>query len=181
MDGELTARAAGGDVNAFIDLVRPRQAALRAFCARLSADKDAADDLAQEVLLAAFESFGSFDPSRDLGVWLRGIARNKARMAWREEKTRRHALDELLRREAERRLGPDEDTSESLLVALKACVSYLSSRNRRLLDLFYCEGVPGRRLAKELRMSAEAFYTALARIRQFLRRCVTERVEEEWA
>ena len=112
---ELIARAARGDLDAFTELIRPRQAALRAFCVRLLPDGDAADDLAQEVFLAAFQSLKTFELGRDFDTWLRGIARNKIRMALRHESVRRDALDRILRREAEHRLAREPEKSEGLL------------------------------------------------------------------
>lgn len=175
---DLIARAARGDLEAFTELIRPRQAALRAFCVRLLPDGDAADDLAQEVFLAAFQSLRSFDPSRDFDTWIRGIARNKVRMALRHESVRRDALDRVLRREAENRLVREPERSEGLLDALKGCVQGLRDRIRQLLSLFYLEHVPVREAAQMLGMSEGAFYTTLTRTRQSLRRCVEQKMGE---
>ncbi|MBX2800789.1 MAG: sigma-70 family RNA polymerase sigma factor [Myxococcales bacterium] len=42
-------------------------------------DPQAAEDVCQDVVVGLVESFGSYDPSRSLGPWLRAVVRNAAR------------------------------------------------------------------------------------------------------
>jgi RNA polymerase sigma-70 factor (ECF subfamily) len=181
MERDLIAQAAAGSVDAFTELIWPRQASLRAFCARIAPSVDDADDLAQEALVAAFQSLGSFDASRGFDPWLRGIARNKARMLWRRAAVERDVLQELLLREAERRTALTQDGPDDLLEALRRCVRTLGEGSKELLELHYCRRVPGKEMAAALRMSVGAVYTALSRLRQALRKCVGERLGGEWA
>jgi RNA polymerase sigma-70 factor, ECF subfamily len=51
-------------------------------------DRYAAEDSAQEAMLAALKSLSSFDAQRPFGPWLRAIAANKARDAIRRQERR---------------------------------------------------------------------------------------------
>lgn len=91
--------AAGGDEDAFGELVRRHQAALRGFISRFLVDPEEVFDRAQEVFLQAYRSMDRFDRSQDFGRWLRGIAMNVIRQHLRSESRRRARL----RRPAETR------------------------------------------------------------------------------
>ena len=77
-DAVLLRQAAGGSPEAFALLVRTHQAAVRWYLVRCVRDPATADDLAQEVFLAAFRNLATCRSAASLGGWLRGIARNLA-------------------------------------------------------------------------------------------------------
>jgi len=77
-DAELVARAQAGSTAAFGRLVDNHQSAVRAFLRRLLADRDEADDLAQETFLAAWERIGRLHAGASVRAWLCGIAWRKA-------------------------------------------------------------------------------------------------------
>jgi RNA polymerase sigma-70 factor (ECF subfamily) len=78
-DREIAARvASSGDQQAFTLLVEKHQAAIRNYLRRLFAgDHAAADDLAQETFLAAYQKMGSWRGTAKLGTWLHTIAYRK--------------------------------------------------------------------------------------------------------
>ena len=61
---------------------------LRAFARSLTGNQEAADDLAQETLVKAWQSRASFIPGTNLKAWLFTILRNQfysdRRRAWRQ-------------------------------------------------------------------------------------------------
>jgi RNA polymerase sigma-70 factor (ECF subfamily) len=61
---------------------------LRAFARSLTGNQEAADDLAQETLVKAWQSRASFQPGTNLKAWLFTILRNQfysdRRRAWRQ-------------------------------------------------------------------------------------------------
>ena len=68
---------------------------LRAFARSLTGNQEAADDLAQETLVKAWQSRSSFIPGTNLKAWLFTILRNQfysdRRRAWRaQRRTVRH-------------------------------------------------------------------------------------------
>ena len=74
----------------FLKLLLPAQPDLKAFIASVVRDRAAADDLFQEVCLALWQSFASYDPARPFGAWARGVAGKKVLQS--HEKTRRIPL-----------------------------------------------------------------------------------------
>jgi len=86
-------RARAGSADAFAQLVRLHQQALRAFLRRLTGNHAEADDLAQEAFVFAWEKMSRFDPARGFRPWLFGIA-------WRKWRERKRGWHRLLAREA---------------------------------------------------------------------------------
>ncbi|KAB2390282.1 RNA polymerase sigma factor [Actinomadura montaniterrae] len=82
-DAELIARSLGGDVDAFMEVVRRHEAAVGAYLAR-RAGRDAAEDLLGEVWVAALASRAAYDRSfPGARPWLFGVAHNVLRRHWR--------------------------------------------------------------------------------------------------
>jgi RNA polymerase sigma-70 factor (ECF subfamily) len=75
----LLARVARGDRQAFEALYQATSATLLGICMRLLADRSEAEDVLQEVYVAAWGKAAQFDPSRAGALtWLGTIARHRA-------------------------------------------------------------------------------------------------------
>ncbi len=86
-DKELVA-AALGDKSAYALLVRRWEPPLsRYVCRILGRDKQAADDVLQEVFLKAYVNLNDFDAARPFGPWIYRIARNEAINLLRKKKS----------------------------------------------------------------------------------------------
>ena len=72
----LVALAMSGDDNAFEELVRRRQGAIRRLIHQLSGDWTIADDFAQEAFLRAWQKLRTLRAPGAFGGWLRQIAVN---------------------------------------------------------------------------------------------------------
>ena len=66
-----------GDRDAFAELVRRRQPALRGFMRRMSKDPDLADDLSQRVFIKAWQKIRTLKDPLRFGPWLNRIAVNE--------------------------------------------------------------------------------------------------------
>jgi RNA polymerase sigma-70 factor (ECF subfamily) len=77
-DAILVEAVLSGERNAFSELVGRHQRGVLAFAARMTGDREAAPDIAQETFLKAFCSLGSFDPRFRFSTWLYRIASNCA-------------------------------------------------------------------------------------------------------
>lgn len=66
--------AAGGD--AFGELVTRYQTSVFNVCYRILHERGAAEDLAQETLMRAYDRLHTFDLERDFGPWIRRVAAN---------------------------------------------------------------------------------------------------------
>jgi RNA polymerase sigma-70 factor, ECF subfamily len=85
-DPRTLARAQGGDVDAFEELVRSYQADVWRFAYHLTRDRALADDVTQEAFIRAFRFLGSYRGDAKFTSWLFRIARNCGMDALRARK-----------------------------------------------------------------------------------------------
>jgi RNA polymerase sigma factor (sigma-70 family) len=103
----------------FAPLVEAHQQAVRAFLRRLCGDPAEADDLAQEVFIAAWTSLDSFRRGADFRLWLYGIAYRKFQ-ANRRAAGRRRKREAFVAEIAETVAAPDADARLDLQKAMMA-------------------------------------------------------------
>ena len=89
-DPELIRETLGGSPLAFGKIVRLYQREVRMIISRWVRCPAAADDVAQDTFVAAYENLNRFDDQRSLRSWLIGIAKNKAKLHLRSETRRRN-------------------------------------------------------------------------------------------
>jgi RNA polymerase sigma factor (sigma-70 family) len=92
-DGDaIVAAARAGSATAFAQLVDQHQQAVRGFLRRVAADREEADDLAQETFIAAWRRLPTWRGDGELRSWLFAIA-------WRKAANGRRALFRRLARD----------------------------------------------------------------------------------
>lgn len=148
---------------------------ITALAAAVLRDVHSADDIFQQVVLAALEHRAEF---RDVGhvlAWALRAARHRAVDACRS----RHAkalpdevLDLLESPDADPADGSWSDRTE----ALHRCLAELTPSARGLLQLRYGEGLAAVDIARQLRRTADAVYQNLSRLHRGLRECVEKRL-----
>ena len=167
------------DINLFAGLVQEHQASLRVFVRSLGVEPDWVDDLAQDAFVTAYREMGSYDPERDFGKWLRGIARNLVRNELRKQGRHRRILHEGLSQhllEFGEKEEPRFDVGQ--VSALRDCVEQLPNKSRELVHSRYFEGWNASILADKFEMKAATIRQALLRIRRQLYLCINQRVKE---
>jgi RNA polymerase sigma-70 factor, ECF subfamily len=92
LDAEQMARVRAGDRDAFADLVERHKDAVVNYLARLTGDRDRAEDLAQETFLRLFRSAGGYTEQGLLRAYLFRIATNLVRSEERRERRLRWLL-----------------------------------------------------------------------------------------
>jgi len=165
----------GGHREAFYRIVRLYALPLRAYLASRVYHRDDADDLAQEVFLAALRSLSRFRPGDDFWAWLRGIARNKLLNHFRSAARREDALERfreevLQAADAEMEEEASRDRSDRI-EALLRCIALLPDRMRHVVRAGL-EGERPARLAEALQTSVGAIYTLHYRAGRLLRECM---------
>lgn len=77
-DGELALilKTKNGDLEAFGELVRTHQSLVVNFCYGMLANREDAEDLAQETFLRAFSAIKNYKPRAKFSTWLLTIAKN---------------------------------------------------------------------------------------------------------
>lgn len=179
---ELIASARAGSADAFCDLVRMHQSAVRGYVTRYLRGRDVIDDVAQETFLACYHSLETF-PGTALRFWLLGIARRRVALYLRDELRRRAhemgALEvELLRRQAALVEGnePLLPYDQRKMAALRECLKRLSAGDADLLRSCYVRAETSAQLAERTGRTDSAVRMSLMRLRQALRACVQSRV-----
>ena len=171
------ARAARDEL--FTDLVKDHQASLRVFVRSLGVEPGWVDDLAQDTFVVAYREMDSYNPDRDFGKWLRGIARNLVRNELRKQGRHRRILHESLSQHLLNLAENKEDQVDvTQLSALRDCVEQLPGRSRELVHSRYFEGWDATILADKFEMKAATVRQTLLRIRRQLYQCINQRVKE---
>ena len=142
------------------------------YCAKLCGDRAIADDLAQETLLAAWQTAERQPADVTRRAWLAGIAHNMARR-WARQQQRERQEIALLEDDA-LFAAPDTITVEldrqELTVLLYRALTLLPAPTRAALIAHYIEERPQAQIARELGMSEGALAVRLHRGRLALQR-----------
>lgn len=162
----------------FLKLLLRHQGDLKAFIASVVADRTASEDLFQEVCLALWQGFASYDPSRPFGAWARGVAVHKV---LRSREQARHiplafspeAIQAVL--EAYDRSEPPAPRTENL----RDCISRLPDRSRQLLALRYDQGLKLGEMARRAGSSLDAVHKLLSRVRAAVQDCLARKLAAE--
>jgi len=177
---DLILAAQRGDRAAFGEIVRLYQARLRAFVARSVPRSEDVFDIVQDAFIDALKNVGRFDPSQELGPWLRAICRNRMLNFFRARRVRLSAAVALVEQALEEQWVEQEvalDEISDEVRALQKCVDQLEGPQRELIDLRYTRNIPVNDLARRLRRSAAALSMTLFRIRAALQKCLGRRIE----
>lgn len=160
----------------FLTLFLANESDLRAFIGSVVADRHARDDVFQEVALALWRSFAKFDRSRRFGAWARGVAANKVLQERRKGARFPLAVPEEVIESIAGGFERTDDVAVEREEALNVCLKALPERSARLMSMRYSEGVSGAEMALRTRLSVDAVYQTLSRVRVQLEACVRRRM-----
>lgn len=174
-DADLVQRARGGEDRAFTTLMRRHKPSLYGFVRRYVGDADAAVDVVQETLVAAWKALARFDDLRAFPVWLRAIALNKCRDRARRLAVRRFILGEKddQSTEAQAQADPAPDGEESVVAAqrraiVQKAVDRLPTKLKEPLLLTYFDELTQQEAAALLGVTVKTVETRVYRARQQL-------------
>jgi RNA polymerase sigma-70 factor (ECF subfamily) len=170
VEAELLARARGGSLHAFEEIVKRYERRVYGIALRIVRRHEVADDVAQEAFMRAHQALSTFDLDRPFGPWICRIAANLAINHVRSPEARetplpeghaetpapgRGALDLVLEREAR----------EVLARALLG----LPAEQRAVFTLRTFEELSYREIADALGISIGTVMSRLSRARERLR------------
>ncbi|URM88832.1 sigma-70 family RNA polymerase sigma factor [Streptomyces sp. MRC013] len=146
-------RPLGSDECAFEAAYRRWSPLVHAMAARSLGDAREAEDVAQQVFVAAWRGRAGFRPERGpLGAWLTGITRRKIADAL-EARTRRLRLAEAAARVPDTTVPPDGDTTPDAVldrVLLAGELARLPPRQRQVLRMAYYEDLTQSQIASRI-------------------------------
>jgi len=176
LDAEQMARIRTGDRDAFADLVERHKDAVVNYLARLTGDRDRAEDLAQETFLRLFRSAGGYTEQGFLRAYLYRIATNLVRSEERRERRLRLLLPFLGTGEHAEPAGPSGLLRREMHRELASAVAQLPLRYRVPLVLHEIEGWAYADIARALGCREGTVKSRIHRGRQHLK----ERLAPYW-
>ena len=170
-DGREQVRAAAsGDAEAFSRLVEGHAAWLRGRIASRLGSRETAEDLLQEVFLAAWERLATLrDPGR-FPAWLRSIADNQVRLWQRRRLTQ---LDLLARFANETVPAPPAPPEERIRGLLREALGRLGDAHREVIVHHYLKGYSYRQTALLLDLETGTVRSRLQKARSRLHKEIT--------
>jgi RNA polymerase sigma-70 factor (ECF subfamily) len=175
-DAGLMERTRGGDRDAFADLVDRHKDAVVSYLARLTGDRDRAEDLAQETFLRLWRSAASYVEQGFLRAFLFRIATNLVRSEERRDKRFRLLLPFLGRRDHDEPAAPSGLLLQELHREVAGALAALPLRYRVPLVLHEIEGWTYGDIARELGCREGTVKSRIHRGRQHLR----QKLEPYW-
>jgi len=137
------ARVADGDQGALQDLYRATSAKLFGVCLRICQDREAAEDVLQQVYIKIWDRAGRFDAGRASPItWLCAIARNTALDWLRANRGRDHLPESAASAVAD--TGPlawEAIASAQDSARIVACLDALDERPRRAIHAAFYDGL----------------------------------------
>lgn len=174
-DAAIVAAVLEGDAEAYGLLVGRYSARLFGLAFHLTGDYDAASDLAQEALVAAYGSLGSLRDPSAFGAWVAAILRNKFRNLGRTNPAPTVSLDQMLEAGFDPPARPREPrASEADFEAVGRCVGALPHPYRETLLLRYSDNLSYKEMAAILNVPVTTVATRLNQARKMLIRKAKE-------
>jgi RNA polymerase sigma factor (sigma-70 family) len=159
------------EVDAIVQTLLRERLRVTGLAAVIVRDTHAADDVFQQVVLAALEARGQFRDAAHVLAWGCRAARHRAVDLAKRRKLRCLPTEALDLLEAEwadpDRVGPS-DRGE----ALHRCLDRLPDGPRSLLRMRYTDGLTAVAIAGKLHRTPDAVYQTLSRLHRSLRACV---------
>jgi RNA polymerase sigma-70 factor, ECF subfamily len=170
-DRELLARAAAGDAGAFGLVYQHYQHVVYRFGFQMTASRDAAEDITQEVFVTLFLDLGRYNPSRaSFTTYLYGIVRNLSRERLRRDR-RFISLQAIGLGARESVEANPFDTIDGAQAAagVREALRQLPPRYRELIVMCDLHGLSYADAAKVVNISVAAVRSRLHRGRHLLR------------
>lgn len=177
----LAARFASGAPGAFEAVVDRYHDKVHRLAYRLLGWAGDADDVVQEVFLAALKNARRFRGDADLGTWLTTITLNKCRGHRRGLLARLRLLARLGSSSGKQESPPADvpATATDAFERVRSALNQLSPREREVIVLHYLEQTPVEQMAAMLGLKRGAVEVRLHRARAKLRNVLG--VTEEWS
>ena len=169
-----------GELDQYREIVRLFEADVFRVIAPVLGSRSAAEDVTQDVFIAAYRRLDSFDLSQPFRPWLLGIARNMVRneLRRRSRETARMELYSYYLDAVESEDLPS-DSQEEVSAALAKCREQLAKVAAAAIRGRYDEGLDLEAVADRLHRSVTATRQLLYRTRITLRDCVEARLVAE--
>lgn len=173
---EAIRRTRAGDLEAYGEVVRLCDAALRRYLASRTPTLIDGEEIIQRTFIAAYDRLASYQSERPFLAWIQGIARNELLHELRRERRwarlQARAGERALSDRLVQRLDAASGELDDQLAALERCLERLAAPARELVDLRYRHDWTVEAIAGRLRRPAGTIRRQLFSLRQRLLTCV---------
>jgi len=156
---QLVEAAQNGHLESFGALYERYHSPMVALAYSMLADRDLAEDAAQEVFAAACRDIGSLKSKDRFAAWLAGICRNISRQMLRTNRIKPAAL-------SDEHAAPSGDDRGDHREAIHRAVWSLREADRELIVLRYFDGFSQPRISEVLGLSPQAVNGRLVRAKR---------------
>ena len=163
------AAAIDGDRQAYQQLYQAHVGKVYALCLRMLADKDAAEDVCQEVFVQVWLKLGSFRGDSQFSTWLHRVATNQVFSHLRRQKS---WLQRIISRDDDEVAPAVADHPE--FSDLDRQIMRLPARARQVFVLFAIEGYRHEEIATMMNIAVGSSKAQYHRARQLLQEWVTQ-------
>lgn len=160
-------RARRGDVEAFTELLREHDDAMRALVFSMVRDRWVMDDILQNAYEKAYRSLAAFRGEASFKTWLHRICWSTAIDMLRHEGLRRH--DDVADHEDAARSGPGESTGAVVRVTLDGALARLPEQQRTAVVMVIVNGMTYDEAATAVGATAGTIASRVSRGREALR------------
>jgi RNA polymerase sigma factor (sigma-70 family) len=146
-------------------------------CNSYCRDRDARDDLAQEIIIQLWQSFGKYDESRRFSTWMYRIALNVAISFYRRERTRtRHVVSD------EEHLLEAANETESQSDEIRALYQFIEGLDplNKALALLYLDGNNYQEIAEVVGISETNVATKISRLKSKMKQELGETAQAQY-
>jgi RNA polymerase sigma-70 factor (ECF subfamily) len=174
----IVERVLAGDLACFAAIIERYQQEIWRIAVYALRDRAATEDLVQQVFVSAYVHLQSYQRGRDLGAWIRTIARNQVRKEIRSRQRHEHKLQRYQKwlETSLDRIAEQDDPAADMLEQLAKCREQLTPASQRAVALRYDQAMAFDEVAKDLGRTLAATRQLLSRTRAALRRCVEKRM-----
>ena len=163
----IVMKAATGDTEAFRLLVEKHTPWLLGRLIRKLGSREAAEDILQEVFMAAYQQLGDLRSPDRLGAWLCSIADNKVSLWLRHRLTQLNLLDQL------DPVEPSEADTKEIRGLVRKVIGQLSAPHRDVIIHHYLKGYSYQQTADLLHLQTGLVKSRLQKARNRLKKEIT--------
>jgi RNA polymerase sigma factor (sigma-70 family) len=168
------------EADSIVQVLLRERLRVTALAAAVTRDVHAADDIFQQVVLAALESRARFHEPDHVLPWALRAARHRA-VDFARHRRQQLLPDDVLDLMEARWADPATTEWSDRGEALHRCLGRLTPSARELLHMRYAEGLPAVAVAARLHRTPDAVYQTLSRVHRALRSCVERELERHQA
>lgn len=164
--------------DAIVRVLMQQRAELIGYAWLAVADPDLAEDVFQEVSVAAIRKADEINDEQHLIAWLYQAIRLQGLKARRDRSRRAQLLgSEVLEALADARGNPADESAKQ--VALRECVNRLQGVTRDILEMRYGQDLKPAAIARSTGKNIQTVYKTITRAHTALRDCVNQRLSKD--